>query len=291
MDIRGRKGAWINQYALPAPDTFMDRAEDVDYLIIKYGLVSYEKMAVEAKKPWLAEVMAELGAGSQNAFTQPQLFASRLASQATQPGCVGAVLNLEEADGGWHNDNGTGTRALILDFRRRLAGKSMMLYASLDTRGNRPDYPYQRVCAELCDGVMPMVYPKAFGQSPQVAFNASINPKVLARWQNRIFPTIQTYGGIGAGPTFEQLQIARQFNGVNVYTLGHASSSEWTIVAAHKLASEPAPVAPADLPLALARLRTQWLETLAQLALHGNADEVAAFAAYWKNLTGKGVNG
>lgn len=291
----GKKGAWINQYAQPSFDVFMDRADDVDYIIIKYGLGGYEKLAVEAGKPWAAELMAEDGAGVQTAPARATMFGQMLAEQALQPGCGGAIINLEEADGGWHSDDGNATRRLIARFRTVTAGR-VPLYASLDTRGNRPDYPYQRVCAELCDGVMPMVYPKAFGQTPKRAFEASITPKLLAAWKGKpVIPTIQTYDAIGGNAVYKQLELARLFDGVNAYTMGHATALEWATVANHKLASKPIelplPSVEANLALGLAQLRVRWLEAMIQLAKEGTADEVAAFAALWKNLEGKGVNG
>ncbi len=290
-NIIGRKGAWINQFAQPSPDQFLERARQVDYIVIKYGLPQYELVCRQLGIAWLAEVMAERGVGDQTAPNYASEFGKRLADQANQTGCIGAVINLEEADGGWHRDSGSRTVELINTFRRLCPNKP--LYASLDTRAGRPNYEYQKVCAQLCDGVMPMVYPKAFGQSAAEAFNASINQTFVSKWAGKpIIPTIQTYDGIGPVVVNGSVAAATDHcvNGVNAYTLGHATESEWRafVEAPAQFAGHPAYTPPEvlDPRVALLVARVRFLEAMCQLAVSGTADEVLAFATFWKQASG-----
>lgn len=290
FSIVNKKGGWVNQYSAPTDAVFVERAKKVDYIIIKYGMSSYERLCQALAMPWLAERMAESGAGSQNGPSNWLQYASELAAQANQPGCVGAVINLEEADGGWHLDNGSGTRALINKFRQLAPGKP--LYASLDTRGNRPIASYQQVCAQLCDGVMPMVYPKAFGQSPDQAMVVAVNNTLKQAWGAKpIIPTIQTYNGVGPVSVVQQITAARNIGakGFNAYTLGHASAQEWAEVAASSMFGPVVPpTPPVTVPTAeqLLRGRVGHLEAMMTLALKGTPDEIVQYAAYWKRATG-----
>ena len=284
--IAHKRGTWINQYAQPSAPLFLDRVKDVDYVIIKWGLSFYEQLARQSSKPWLAEIMGDSGVGSQNGPANAVLFATRLANQANQPGCVGAVINLEEADGGWHTDTGAATRLLITTFRRLAPGKP--LFSSLDTRGNRPDYAYQRVCAELCEGVMPMVYPQAFEQTAERAFASAINALMLQKWAGKeIIPTFQTYGptDVSAQTTVLRcLHTAGVIVGANSYTLGHATQDQWL----QSLTFLPKVVPPpADLAAGLIALRQAWVKGWHQIEQHGNVGEAVAYAAYWQRLTGQ----
>ena len=167
--LANKHGTWLNQYAKPTHQVFVTRARQVDYVVIKYGMKVYEETAAQFSIPWVAERMGEEGAGTQSGPAHAYKYAEELAAQANQPGCIAAVINLEEADGGWQNDDGWGALRLVTRFRERAPGKP--IYASIDTRGNRPNYAYQKALASVCDGVMPMVYPKAFGQNARVAFD------------------------------------------------------------------------------------------------------------------------
>lgn len=285
--ISGRKGAWINQYAQPDAVMFDFRARQVDYLVIKYGLPDNEREAVVRGIPWLAERMGDAGADSV-AIGQAETFAAQLSAQAAQEGCVGAVINLEEADGGWHTDNGVQTLKLVRKFRELQPNKP--LYASLDTRGNRPNYPYQLVLAAQCDGVMPMVYPKAFGQTPQQAVEAALTPLFHTRWGGKpVVPTIQTYDGIGVGAIGETMFFLRQHSiaGVNAYTLGHATDEEWQTFVNTMLLYPIGPIVPptpvdTNVRAQMLEARVKFLETMATLGLRGTPNEVLAFATFWK---------
>lgn len=222
--IDGLRGAWINNYNIPSGDMLAARAPQVDYLIIKAhpNLIATARSVGAVGKPWLAEIYpyqdnAESYAIQLDAF-------SRVA-----PGCVGVVFNFEDSDdeGDWDSDDGTLTRRVITEFTLR---SNLPVYASLDTRGRRCDDPYQRVCAELCAGVMPMVYPGAFQQTPADAFDAAIVPLLYAAWGEKpIYPTIQVYGNVGGASVDEQARIASliPFRGYSAYTLPDATDSEW----------------------------------------------------------------
>ncbi len=273
FELKGKRGAWVNQYAIPAPDLFMERVKEVDYVIIKYGLGGIEKMAVEAGVPWLAEIYPY--------DNDPERYANLLADQSAQPGCVGVVVNFESGDGPgvahWDGDDGRRTRLFIDTFKARNAA-GLPIYASLDTRGYRATTPYQKELSRNCDGVMPMVYPKEFFQTVPVAFAVTVTPTVQLIWHGKeIIPTIQTYNGIGGNLVTQQLETAAKFDGVTAYTLGHATPEEWSAF----IMSEPAAPSARESLLAL---RVDWYTMMCQLAINGNVDAVAAFAESWKKM-------
>lgn len=289
--LKDKRGTWINQYAQPDAATFVARARQVDYVVIKYGMASYEEIAADTGIPWLAERMAESGADSQNGPANADRYANQLADQALQPGCIGAVINLEEADGGWHTDDGSATRWLIETFRARVPDKP--LFASLDVRGNRPNYPYQQICAELCDGVMPMIYPGAFGLPADVAFASALTPLFLTRWTGKdILPTYQTYSP-PAVDVFAEVTVvnglygAGKIQGANTYTLGHATEPQWLASLGFKPATGHMPPLPeVDVAAALVALRKAWMQQWTAVAERGTVEEASSLAAYWRKLVG-----
>lgn len=290
MNIIGSKGGWVNQYAQPSDQMFNDRTGgSIAYVIIKYGLSQYELAANSRQVPWLGERMGEAGAGIV-AIDQWERFATELAQQCGQPGCIGGVINLEESDGGWNTDDGTATLQLIRKFRELRPDKP--LFAALDTRGTRPAYPYQQACATLCDGVMPMVYPKAFGQSPREAVAASLTTALREAWAGKpIIPAIQTYDGIG-GPLVEATMVELSgagVSGISAYTLGHATEEEWgtfrriTVMYKDQIPAQqpPAGATTTDTRALLIEARMKYLEVLDKLAF-GTPDELLSFALFWK---------
>ncbi len=271
FELKGKRGAWVNQYAIPAPDLFMERAKEVDYVIIKYGLGGIEKMAVEAGVPWLAEIYPY--------DNDPARYANLLAEQALHPGCVGMVVNFESGDGPgvahWDGDDGRRTR-LFLTTLIAGVGVGLPLYASLDTRDYRSTTPYQKELSRTCNGVMPMIYPKEFYQSVPVAFGAALTNEMKIVWQGReIIPTIQTYNNIGAVGVGLSVEAAAKFDGVTAYTLGHATPEEWAAFTERVSAPDAA---------GLLALRVNWYTMMCQLAINGNVDAVAAFAESWKKM-------
>jgi len=256
--------------------------------VIKYGLVKYQETAFQFSIPWVAERMAESGAGSQDGPSQWKKYATELANQANQPGCIAGVINLEEADGGWHNDDGVATLQLVNEFRRLAPGKP--IFASLDTRGNRPNSPYQRAAAAMCDGVMPMTYPTAFGTSAAVAFAATVNPLVRQKWAGKeIIPTYQTYDGADVASQVAELNRLYSTGvivGANGYTLGHATNAQWVASLAF-VPAPPQPPAPApDVAAALVAIRKLWVDGWKAIAERGTVRESISLAEFWKNLTG-----
>lgn len=288
MTVLARKrGTWLNQFAKPTHQMFVTRARQVDYTVIKFGMKVYEETAAQFGIPWVAERMGEEGAGTQNGPANALKYAEQLAAQANQPGCIAAVINLEEADGGWHTDDGWATLRLVSRFRQLC---SKPLFASIDTRGNRPNYPYQRALAATCDGVMPMVYPTAFGQSAAVAFRSAVTDLMRARWAGKeIIPTYQTYDAADVPSQIAQVNSLYSSGiavGANSYTLGHATQAQWDA----SLAFIPAPVAPPAPPPnvdgGLVALRKLWVDGWHAIEQRGTIGEAAAFVDFWKRLVG-----
>lgn len=225
FDLRGLKGAYLNNYAVPTAGAFVDRIKQVDYVVIKYGMGDFEKLATHASVPWLAEIYPYRPSAKDNG--------SELALQAKQPGCVGAVVNFESGTSpgvaDWDSDDGSATRDFVTSFRAQAPG--VPLYVSIDTRGYRPTMAYQRVLLELADGVFPMVFPKEFQQGVPLAI-ASVMPGCAGWWQARkpAIVTFQGYNGIGVADVVDQvreLAADPRVDGVNIYTIGHASDAEW----------------------------------------------------------------
>lgn len=73
-----------------------------------------------------------------------------------------------------------------------------------------------------------MIYPKAFNQTPEEAFTASLNSGQSFKGLP-IYPTIQTYDTIGLEAVKQQLTEVhkRALPGCQAYTLGHATNEEW----------------------------------------------------------------
>ncbi len=286
-----KRGTWINQYALPNHQVFANRGRQVDYVIIKYGMATYEETARQFSIPWVAERMAESGAGAQNGPSLWQQYAVELANQANQPGCIAAVLNLEEDDGGWHTDDGWSTIKLVKRFQELAPGKP--LYASIDTRGPRPNYPYQRAAAALMDGVMPMTYPGAFGTSAATAFAATVSPLVRSRWAGKdILPTFQTYSPPAVDVPAQVAEVRSLFaagiiQGANTYTLGHATQPQWDASLQYDVSVPQQVPAPPDVVAALTRLRELWVNGWHTIEQRGTIEEAVSLAAFWKSITGK----
>jgi hypothetical protein len=282
---------------MPNRSVFVERARQVDYVVLKYGMGRtfgeagfYERLAVSVGVPWVAEVMGEWGVGSQDGPAHAITFADRLADQALQPGCIAAVINLEEADGGWQRDNGNATHALLDRFAARTFGR-IPLFASIDTRAGRPSYPYQAALASRCSGVMPMIYPAAFKQSAERAFSAALTPLMLDRWRGReIIPTIQTYDitpGLVTDSVRALSQRAQVLAGGNFYTLGHATREVWSAALAYRpvASAPPAPPPVVDTAHALRALAEAWRKGWTAIAERGTVAEAGAYAEWWKRIT------
>jgi len=281
----------MNQWAPPKPD-WPVRGHQVDYVIIKYGMKPYEVTASEEGIPWLGERMAESGVGSQDGPAHAIQYANELANQVLQPGCIGGVINLEESDGGWHLDpDGSGTRLLIETFRSRVPNKP--LFAALDTRANRPNSPYQRVCADLCDGVMPMVYPGSFQLPARISLDAALTPLALWRWSGKdVLPAYQTYVTDFPCDVDDEvlnlniLYAQGKIQGASAYTLGHATDSQWLSSLNFKPGPVVVPLSP-DVVAALVAIRKLWIDTWTAIATKGVIGEADALLAYWHGILGR----
>lgn len=298
--LKDKRGTWINQYAEPAASQFLARTADVDYVAIKYGQETrdgrafYESLAFSTGRPWVAELMPERG----QAFAEED--GRHLGEQAAQPGCIAAIVNMEEADGSWQEDDGSRTSVFIDSFQAAAPG--VELFASIDPRGNRPNSPYQLVLADRCAGVMPMIYPAAFYPTRfdgyvARAFADCLTPLLLQRWAGRdVIPTFQTYDAVSPDDiTIEADQCRQLYDtgtivGANSYTLGHASDAEWaaSLAFAPHVQAPPAPVpAPGtdDYIAALHALRAAWTAQWRAIADVGTSPEASALAAWWAKLT------
>jgi hypothetical protein len=192
----------------------------LSYVIVKYGYPQYEALLKAANIPHAVErfVYAD----------QPEAEGAMLAN-AVDAGAAFVVINAE-GGGGWEDADATVMWRMLGTFRAR--HPHIELYASIDTRGGRPDLPAMRALIDACVGIMPMVYPWDFEQSVTAAFAAALdhfNPR-----GKPVIPTIQTYpNDDGPRPGFigVKAQIAevhrRGLPGYNIYTLGHAADDEW----------------------------------------------------------------
>lgn len=158
--------------------------------------------------------------------TQPLQEAAMLA-EGIRRGALFAVINAEVE---WEQAGSAGGAAmtqLIEAFRR--AYPHVELYASVDTRGGRMLAPYQQVLKQHVAGWMPMIYPKAFGQSVERAFAAALDGSAKDFGGKPVLPTFQTYDGIGSPFVHGQMAEVRrrELLGGQAYTVGHATGAEW----------------------------------------------------------------
>lgn len=148
-------------------------------------------------------------------------------AQGIEAGATFAVINAEVE---WESLGREPMEQLIRAFRVRCPNAE--LFASVDTRGYRFDRPYQRVLAENVAGWFPMIYPKSFQQTAHQAFESCLAGKDFKGVP--VYPTIQTYDGIG--PLLVQNQLeevrGRGLPGCQAYTVAHATDEEWAAVVA-----------------------------------------------------------
>lgn len=154
-------------YNLPAPEVVRRaRLARLDGLIIKYGDPAFERAITAAGVAWGIERFAYA--------SQPEREAAMLAD-AVDAGAAFAVANCEPNDGGgWERaDAARAARTMIDAFRARHAKTPLYICADL-RRGRSLDAAFVREAARGgIDGWMPMVYPRAFGQSVRAAFDAA----------------------------------------------------------------------------------------------------------------------
>ena len=218
MALAEGRWAWWNQYGAVPLEICVRRAKAARLrgVIVKRGYTTARDAFVRSDVPWATEAYVYPD--------QPEMEARRLA-QDVAAGARFAVINAEVE---WERLGPAPMQRLIEEFRR--LQPETELYASVDTRGNRMALPYQRVLAAHVAGWLPMVYPKAFGQSVRAAFSASLDGKDFAG--KPVLPTIQTYGQIGAESVAEQIAELRSrgLPGYQAYTIAHATDAEWAVL-------------------------------------------------------------
>jgi len=215
MIIAEGRGAWWNSYGSLPLDECVQRAVDAKlrFMVIKYGHPDVEVAFTRANIPFLIERYVYPN--------NPEGEAQKLAN-AVDAGAVAAVINAEVE---WERLGANAMQTLIAAFRAR--HPTVELYASVDTRGNRLNLPYQQVLRRHITGWLPMIYPKTFGQGVAKAFSACLDGKDFGGIP--ILPTIQTYDGVGAAAVAEQVQEVnrRGLLGCQAYTIAHATDAEW----------------------------------------------------------------
>jgi hypothetical protein len=220
MVLAEGRWAWWNHYGAVPVASCVRRAKEASLrgVIVKWGYPEARAAFAQASIAWATERYVYPD--------QPELEAQRLAEDIDR-GAAFAVINAEVE---WEPLGPEPMRRLIAEFRRRQP--TAELYASVDTRGNRMDLPYQRVLAEHVAGWMPMVYPGAFGQSVGDAFAASLDVGAIRESPLPVLPTIQTYGGVGPTAVGEQIAEVRRrrLPGYQAYTIAHATDAEWAVL-------------------------------------------------------------
>lgn len=217
--------AWWNQYANvdPAYAIARARAARLDAVIVKAGYPRVRDALLNAG----ITVGTEIYAYPNTIERQAQQLRDDMAA-----GAAFIVLNCEHE---WEPLDAAPMRALIA------AIPPVPMYACTDTRGARWDMPYQRELRARAHGFMPMIYPKAFGQSAARAFSAALDGRdFLGR---SVVPAIQTYDNIGAAAVTDQIAqcTARGLAGYGAYTIGHATDAEWSAIIAHAPTHTPTP--------------------------------------------------
>lgn len=246
------------------------RAARLDALIIKYGDPAFERAITDAAVPWGVERFAYAADAARE---------GAMLADAVDAGARFAVANCEPNDGGGWGDAGAAAaiRTLIDAFRARQAATPLYIAADL-RRGRSLDAPF--VIEAARGGVnawMPMVYPKAFGQSVPDAFTAALpGPAYLGL---PCMPVIQTYDDIGAPAVAEEIGECRRrgVQALSIYSVETAREDELQAIAAAKDDPPPAGRAPLE-SASLAYLR-------AAIAIldHGTPGELAALGALFTN--------
>jgi hypothetical protein len=188
-------------------------------VIVKYGYPQIHQAFADAGILWATE-----------RYTypyQPTVEAAWLAEDVAR-GAQFAVINAEKE---WESLPAGPMQQLIDRFQELQPHTE--LYASVDTRGNRTNLPYQRVLGANIAAWLPMIYPLAFYPGKPMGYVASSFRDCLdggKSFQGKpVLPTIQTYGNIGAGAVEQEMAEirGRGLPGCQAYTVGHATGVEW----------------------------------------------------------------
>lgn len=259
---------------LPAPEVLRRaRLARVDALIIKYGDPAFERAIAAAGMTWGVERFA---------YASQPAAEARMLADAVDAGAAFAVANCEPNDGGgWDQPHAASAiRTLIDAFRRRHADVPLWICADL-RRGRSLDAPFVREAAadrsgrSGISGWMPMVYPRAFGQSVAAAFDAAYPGATYLGLP--CAPVLQTYDGIGADAVRAQVTEARRrgATAVSAYLLETATDAELDALASAKAAAPADEAPPVDAGV-LRDTALAYLRGAIAILDHGTPAELAA---------------
>jgi hypothetical protein len=258
-----------NGYHNASPEDVLRRARvgQLDGLIIKYGDPEFELAITAAGISWGSERFAYVSQAARE---------GAMLADAVDAGAAFAVANCEPNDGGGWGEPGAADaiRSLIAAFRARHA--SVPLYIAADLRAGRSlDAPFVHEAVRSgIDGWMPLVYPKAFGQTAAAAFDAAYPG---ARYLDiPCAPVIQTYDGVGPALVRDQIAEAqrRGAKSLSIYVVETASDDELRAISVAK-------GAPAPDPEALRQLATAYIRGAIAILDHGTPAELAAWGRFF----------
>jgi hypothetical protein len=217
--LAGRWAWWNNYGNVPIAQCVQRaKAAQLDGVIVKQGFDNERNHFATAGVPWATERYVYPD--------QAQAEGRRLAGDIAR-GARFAVINAEAE---WETLDSAPMLALIAALRA--AAPTTEIYGCVDTRGNRTELPYQRALAQHATAVIPMIYPKAFQQPVALAFSAALDNHNFRGLPT--LPAIQTYDNIGAQSVADQLAEVRRrrLPGYQAYTIAHATTDEWAVIAA-----------------------------------------------------------
>ena len=208
------------------------RLAGVDTVIVKYGDPAFEQELTAEGVRWATERFAYASQGAAE---------GRMLADAVDAGAAFAVANCEPNDGGGWDERhaASAIRALIDAFRVQHPAVPLFICADL-RRGRSLDAPFVREAARGgIDGWMPMVYPKAFGQSVPAAFDAAYSGATYVGLP--CAPVLQAYDDIGAAAVRAQIHEARRRGATScsLYLLETATDDELRAAAASRDAVTP----------------------------------------------------
>ncbi len=269
--------AWChNGYHNLPPNEVIRRARlaRTDALIIKYGDPAFERAITAAGIPWGVERFTYAAQAAREAD---------MLADAVDAGASFAVANCEPNDGGGWSDPGADNaiRTLIDAFRARHPRTPLHICADL-RRARSLDTPFVREAArDGIDGWMPMVYPKAFGQSVPRAFDAAYPGATYLNLP--CAPVLQTYDNPGPAHITQQIAEARTrgATSISIYVIETATEAELKAVATSKTITS-APSTPTPQPLVdsamLQATRHAYLRGAIAILDHGTPSELRALA-------------
>jgi hypothetical protein len=239
------------------------RVARLDGLIIKWGDPAFERDITAAGMRWGVERFAYAGQAAAEA---------EMLADAVDAGAAFAVANCEPNDGGGWGDAGAAAaiRVLLDGFRARHRQTPLWVCADL-RRGRSLDAPFVREAVRGgVTGWMPMVYPRAFGQTVPVAFDAAYPGATYLGLP--ACPVLQAYD-VDAASVSEQVAEARRRGApsFSIYVVETAGDDLLREVAA---ARDSAPPVTAD---TLRDVAAAYQRGAIAILDHGTAAELASW--------------